>query len=98
MLVLDDQAEMAIIVGGLPTTLRERQELIAKIDEGHVLAFATQLEFQKLAVECQCLVDITDFQGNVIEAHCTGLSLIHRSWVSITRRLRETACSRPAAA
>jgi len=48
---------------------RDRQrKLIAKIDEGHRLALATQLKVEDAAIESQRFLDIADFQRDVVEA------------------------------
>jgi hypothetical protein len=46
LFVIDDETEVASVVGGLTTTLLERQELVSKVDERRVFAAATQLEIE----------------------------------------------------
>jgi hypothetical protein len=42
--------------------------LVAKIDEGHRLALAAQLEVEDAAVERQRLLNVPDFQRYMVEA------------------------------
>ncbi|WP_238587331.1 hypothetical protein [Cupriavidus sp. IDO] len=42
--------------------------MVTKIDEGHRLALASQLEVEDAAIECQRFLDIADFQRYVVEA------------------------------
>src|SRR5258707_378532 len=46
LLVVDHEAEMTPVIAGLPAALLQGEELIAKIDEGGVLALASQLEIR----------------------------------------------------
>src|SRR5262245_27027652 len=69
LFVIDDQAEMPAVIGGLPTAFLQGEELIAKIDESRVLALAPQLEFEQAAVERQCLFDVADLERDVIETN-----------------------------
>src|SRR5581483_1203684 len=66
-LVIDHEAKMPAVICGLPAALLQREELVAKIDEGHVLALAAQLELEQPAIECQRLFDAADFERDVIE-------------------------------
>src|SRR5207245_2688154 len=68
LLVIDHEAEMTAVVGGLGTALLERDELVAEIDEGRILALAAKLEIEQAAVERQSLLDITDLESDMIEA------------------------------
>ena len=52
---------------------RDRQrKLVAKIDESVVFAPAAQRELEKIAVKFQCLVQIVDFQDDVVDAESPG--------------------------
>src|SRR5262245_64925444 len=59
-LVIDHQPEMPSIIGGLPPTLLQREELVAKIDERRFLALAAQPELEQSPIECQRLFDVAD--------------------------------------
>jgi hypothetical protein len=37
LLVVDDETEMPVVVGGLAAALGERDELVADVDEGHAV-------------------------------------------------------------
>ena len=79
-----DQAAMALRVGCLRAAADERQELIAQVDEGHdhaalvVLVGAPQVEFQHVPVEAQSLLDLADFQGDVVQADEPGFVRVLR--------------------
>ncbi len=47
--------------------LLKREELVTKVDESRILAPAAQLEIEQAPVEGQRLVDIANFEGDVIE-------------------------------
>jgi hypothetical protein len=47
----------------------KREELVTKVDEGHVLAFTAKLEFEDSFVERQSFLDVAHFKGNVVETH-----------------------------
>lgn len=59
---------MPAVIRRLGTSRLQRDELIAKIDEGHCLALAAQLKVEDTAIERQRFLDIADFQRYVIEA------------------------------
>src|SRR5215472_6206627 len=67
VLVVDHEAKMTTVVGGLGAPLLQRKELIAQVDEGRGLALAAQFEVKQAAVECQRLLDIADLEGDVVE-------------------------------
>ncbi len=73
LLVVDDEAEMTAVVGGLLAALLQRDELVAQIDEGRGLALAAQREIEQAAVERQGLFDVADLQSDVIETDGTRL-------------------------
>jgi hypothetical protein len=58
---------MTPIVGGLSAALLEREKLIAQIDEGRGLVPAAKLEVEQAAVKRERLVDIADFESDVVE-------------------------------
>ena len=67
-LVVDDEAEVSAVVGALCPPFLEREELVAEVDEGSGVAPAAQGEVEQATVERQRLVNVTDLEGNVIEA------------------------------
>ncbi len=67
-LVIDDQTNVAPIIWCLRATLRKINELVTKINKGHFLALAAELEGEQFFIEGQCFIYITDFQGDMIEA------------------------------
>ena len=60
LLVIHHQPEMPAIIGRLPAALLKGEELVAEINETSVSALAAQLEVEKPAIKCQCLIDIAD--------------------------------------
>src|SRR6185436_15851313 len=65
LLVIDDQPEMPAVIGCLPAAVLQREELVAQIDEGRILALAAQLEVEQPAVEGQRLFDVADLERDV---------------------------------
>ena len=59
---------MAVVVGGLPSPLREVDELVAEVDEGGAIAPAHQIEFDEAPVEGERLVDIPYLEPQVVDA------------------------------
>src|SRR5262249_52303405 len=66
LLVIHHQPEMPAIIGRLPAALLKGEELVAEINESSVFAPATQLEVEQPVIKCQRLIDIADFDRNVI--------------------------------
>ena len=60
---------MAAVIGRLLAALLQGDELIAEIDEGHVVALAAQFELEQPAPEGQRLLDVADLQRDMVEAH-----------------------------
>jgi len=67
-LVVDDETEVAVPVGLLRAAGRERDELVAHVDEGHAAAAAAQLELEDSPVELERLVDVAHLEGDVVQA------------------------------
>src|SRR5204862_306541 len=55
----------------------QREELVAKVDEGHVRLAAAQLEAEQFAVEAKRLVNVADLDRDMVEADQAGFV---RSW------------------
>lgn len=71
--VIDDQPEVAGLVGRLRPGRRERDELVARVEEGHVVAHPpSQLELDEAAVEGQRGVQVVDLQRDVVDADQAG--------------------------
>ena len=51
---------MAVLVRRAGLALRERQELVAHVEERHAGHASTQLELEDAAVELDCLVHVAD--------------------------------------
>ena len=60
---------MASVITRLFAALLQGKELVAKIDEGGVLALASQLEFEQATVEGQRLLDVADLERDVVHTH-----------------------------
>ena len=66
LFVIDDEAEMSPVVRRLRSACLKGQELIAEIDEGHGVALAAQFEVEQATVEGERLVDVADFEGDMV--------------------------------
>ena len=60
---------MAVLVGRLGAPSREREELVAHVDERHPVRAAAQRELEQLTVERERLVDVADLERDVIDPH-----------------------------
>ena len=58
---------MATIIRGLLAPFLKSNELIAKVDEGHSVTFATKFELEKAPIKRQRLLDIADLQRYVVQ-------------------------------
>ena len=67
VLVVHNKTKVAPTVRRLAASLLKREELVTKVDEGHVLAFTAKLEFKNSFVERQSYLDVAHFKGNVVE-------------------------------
>src|SRR6516165_11689825 len=68
LLVVHHQAEVTPVVGGLPAPPLQGDKLIPKIDKRGILALAAQLEVEQAAVERKRVLDIADFERDVVYA------------------------------
>jgi hypothetical protein len=69
LLIVDHEPEVPVVVARLPAPLAEREELVAHVEKGHSRCPTAQLEVEKPAVEGECLLDIADLEGDVVDAH-----------------------------
>src|SRR5207302_3280623 len=68
-LVVDDEAEVARLVGRLRASPRQRDELVAHVDEGHPAGASAQLErAEDRLPERERLVDVSDLEREVIDS------------------------------
>jgi uncharacterized cupin superfamily protein len=70
--VVDDEADMAMRVGWLGAAGRQRDELVAYVDEGDALAATSEREVENGAVEVERFLDVSDLQGDVIHPDEAG--------------------------
>src|SRR4029077_1059996 len=70
--VVDDQAEMALAIRVRRFGLHQRQKLVAHVDEGLGLAAPAQREAEDFSVEGERLLDVADFERDVIDADQAG--------------------------
>ena len=68
LFVIDDEAEVAMTVGRLCPPRRERDELVAHVDEGHAPATPAQLELEDAPVELERLHNVAHLEGDVVQA------------------------------
>ncbi len=66
--IIDHHAEVALGIGLLAAAGTQGDELVAEVDKSHRLFLAPQFEFEQLPVEFQGLVNIADFEGNMVDA------------------------------
>jgi hypothetical protein len=71
------RCEMLLLELACARPLHQRDELVAKADEGVALAPAAQGEPEDLAVERQCRIDIADLDRDVVDTHHSRLRCIH---------------------
>src|SRR6185295_1200328 len=67
ILVIDHEAEVAAVIGGLRAPFLKRKELVAQVDEGGRVVLAAKLELEQAPVEGQGLLDVANLERDVIE-------------------------------
>src|SRR5215471_2587502 len=99
LLVVHHKSEVTSVVGGLPASPLQGDELIPKVDERGILALAAQLEVEQPSVERERFVDVTDFERDVVYADGARFLVLRHDRPSIRPRLRCTGYgpTRPAA-
>jgi hypothetical protein len=65
-LIVNNETEMTTVIRWLFASLLQGYELIAEIDEGHILAFAAKLEFEETPIKGQCFFDVSNFQSYMV--------------------------------
>ena len=68
LLVIDDEAEVPRLIGRLGSSGRQRDELVADVDEGHAPCAAAKLEVKDPAVELEGVLDALDLERDVVDA------------------------------
>ena len=68
ILVVDDEAEVAMPVRRLRAPARERDELVADIDERHPSRASAELQVEDAAVEAERIVDVVDLERDMVDA------------------------------
>ena len=81
ILVVDHKPKMTSLVSRLSSAFLQCEELVAQIDESRSAALAAKFEVEQSTVERQSLLDITDFERDVIETNGARLFLL-RPWRS----------------
>ena len=64
--VVDDEADVSVRVGRLRAAGRQRDELVADVDEGDALATPPEREVENRTVEVERFLDVSDLQSDVI--------------------------------
>src|SRR5262249_10442420 len=68
-LVVDDETEVPVVVRPLPAALRERDELVAEIDERHAAHPTAQLHVAEESLpERERLVEVAALERDVVDA------------------------------
>jgi heme exporter protein A len=70
--VVDHEAEVAVAPRGRVVHLREREELVAHVEEGHPVRAAAQLALEDPAVELDRLVHVAHLERHVVDADHPG--------------------------
>ena len=70
--VVDDEAEMPVVVPLLRTPLCQREELVAHADEGHAGDARLHLDVEDAPVELERLVEVADLESDVIDPDQPG--------------------------
>ena len=65
--VVDDEAEVAALVGSLAAALGDGEELVAEVEEGHSAHATAQFEREQPPVELKCGVEVADLEGDVVD-------------------------------
>ena len=65
--VIDDEPEVALLVGRLRRPFGESDELVADVEERHPRDAASQLVLEDLAVELQRLLEVADLERDVVD-------------------------------
>src|SRR5215831_13889959 len=90
LLVVHHQAEVAPVVGCLPASPLQGDELIPKIDECGIFALAAQLEVKEASIERERFLDITDFERDVVYADSARLLVLRHDRPPVRARLHCT--------
>jgi hypothetical protein len=69
VLIVDDEAEVATVIGRLAASLLKRDELVTEVNESHFLAFPADLEIEYPGIERERFLNVAHFKCNVIETH-----------------------------
>ena len=67
--IIVNKTEVPVLVRMRRTCFHQRYELITHINECLPVASPSQLEGEDLSVEGECLINVTNFQGNVVHAN-----------------------------
>jgi steroid delta-isomerase-like uncharacterized protein len=67
LLVVDDEAEVAVRVGRLRAAGREGDELVAHVDESHAAAASAQAELEDAPVKLERLLNAADLESDVVQ-------------------------------
>src|SRR5438270_6849674 len=96
LLVIDDQTEVPRLVGRLRAAGGEGDELVAHVDERHPAPRATaQLEVEQAPIPCERLVEVSNFEGDVIDANQACHPSFDLSASLCARRLARAAHDSP---
>src|SRR3954463_14861602 len=72
--IIHNKTEVPVLVRMRRTCFHQRDELIAHINESLPFASPSQLEGEDLSVEGERLINVTNLQGNVVQANKPRLS------------------------
>ena len=70
--IVDDQPEMAAAIRVLHRRFHQVDELVAELDKGIPRPFRPQREVEDFSVELKRLLDVADFEGDMIDADEAG--------------------------
>ena len=67
-LVVDDEAEVPVVVGSLRAAFGQREELVAHADERHPRDARLHLDVEDAPVELERLVEVADLEGDMVDS------------------------------
>ena len=66
---------MALVVGGLPPALHQRDELVAHVDEGRAWNPSAQFEREQPRIELERGLEVADLESHVVDSDQTRRAL-----------------------
>jgi hypothetical protein len=92
--VVDDDPDVALLIRRLRPPFRERDELVAHVDERHPPPAPAQRQLEDPGVEVERLLDAADLEGDVVDADEASASVHARIFAdeSTSKLLQRSIC------